>query len=292
MSSVATHSVSRELLLRQFRRVRRASIDMCRPLDAEAFRIQPIDDVSPPWWNLGHTSWFFVRNLLEPFGGRTEAEDADLDGVLTSYYVALGPRLARSRRGLLTRPTTAEIYAYRESVDRRVEELLTTIDEDRLEEIEFVLTVGVNHEQQHQELFYTEIKYILAQNPVPLRRPYLAVAAEPARTAPPREGRFVEFEGGLREFGHQGAGWCWDNELPVHRYYLHPFALSDRLATNGEYLEFIEDGGIRVERSYKYGVAEVDGLAADAGFAVRSHFFDHRRWFLDSLWQVPGPADP
>ena len=163
---------------------------MCRPLDAEMFRIQPADDVSPPWWNLGHTSWFFVRNAIQPFGGAGETEDADFDGVLNSYYVSLGPRLSRHRRGLLTRPTTEEIFAYRKSVDDRIEQLLRTIDEDRLEELAFALTVGLNHEQQHQELFYTEIKFILAQNPPQLRRPYCLALWNNRRC---RRGKFVSW---------------------------------------------------------------------------------------------------
>lgn len=233
----------RTVLLEHFRRVRQASVAMCHPLAPEMFRIQPMEDASPPWWSLGHTSWFFVRNVLQPFGGRWEPEDDEFDYVLNSYYASLGPRVSRYRRGLLTRPTTDEIYRYRASVDERVEDLLATVGDDRWDELAFVLTVGTNHEQQHQELFYTEIKCILAENPGNLRRPYLPSCREPREARPAREGRFVEFGGGLLEFGHQQPGWCWDNELPVHKQYLPPFALEDRLVTNREYLAFIDDGG-------------------------------------------------
>jgi len=243
MASVAVSSINRESLLTQYGRVRRASLEMCRPLAAEMFRIQPMDDVSPPWWNLGHTSWFFVRNVLQPFGGDLEPADAAFDDLLNSYYVSLGPRMPRGRRGLYTRPTTEEIFAYRQSVDRRVEALLTAVADDRLDELALVLTVGLHHEQQHQELFYTEIKYILAQNPRHLRRPYLPQLLEEQPLHRPRDDCFIEFAGGLVPFGHQEAGWCWHNELPVHRYYLYPFAICSRLVTNGEYLEFMEDGG-------------------------------------------------
>lgn len=241
--SVVRGEEVRERLCEQFRRVRQASVAMCRPLEPEMYRVQPMEDVSPPWWNLGHTTWFFVRNLLEPFGGQTEPRDDDFDYVLNSYYASLGPRIARAQRGWITRPTTQEIYDYRSSVDRRVERLVGSIDEERLEELAFVLTIGVNHEQQHQELFYTEIKYILAQNPPRLRQPYLP----PPRLTEPSPVRqamqYREFEGGLLEFGHGGATWCWDNERPVHKYYLPPFALADRLVTNAEYREFVDDGG-------------------------------------------------
>jgi len=241
----AAASASRETLRAQFRRVRQASIDMCRPLEPEMFRVQPAEEVSPPWWNLGHTSWFFARHALAPFGGLREPQDADLDYVLNSYYASLGERIARSRRGLLTRPTTAEIYAYRASVDRRVEALLTSIDVDRWAELEFILTVGMNHEQQHQELFYTEIKAILAQNPPPLRTAYLKQSASSLSSPMSADAQFIDLAGGLLEFGHNGPAWCWDNELPRHKYYLDPFALADRLATNRQYLAFIDDGGYR-----------------------------------------------
>ncbi len=237
--------LDRTALSERFRRVRQASIAMCHPLAPEMFRIQPMDDVSPPWWNLGHTSWFFVRNVLQPFGGRWEPEDDEFDYVLNSYYAALGPRVSRCRRGLLTRPTTEEIYRYRASVDERVEELLSTAGDDRWDELAFVLTVGIHHEQQHQELFYTEIKCILAENPRNLRQPYLPMSRDRRAPPAPREGCFIELAGGLFEFGHQQSGWCWDNELPVHKFYLLPFALESRLVTNAEYLAFIEDGGYR-----------------------------------------------
>lgn len=241
----AAQRSTRDELLARFRRVRAASIEMCRPLAAEVYRVQPAEEVSPPWWNLGHTSWFFVRGVLQPFGGRREPEDDELDFVLNSYYVSFGPKIARGQRGSLSRPTTAEIYAYRESVDRRVEDLLLKIDDQRLELLAFRLMVGMNHEQQHQELFYSEVKNILAQNPLPLRTAYFQPSTMSTPIAAPSKLRFVEFPGGLFEFGHAEPSWCWDNELPRHKHYLAPFALADRLATNGEYLAFMEDGGYR-----------------------------------------------
>ncbi len=219
-------------------------MEMCRPLDAEVFRIQPCEEASPPWWNLGHTSWFFARHVLEPFGGEQESRDVEFDEVLNSYYASLGEPIARSRRGLLTRPSTDEIFAYRASVNDRVKKLIMSIDDD-WPQLAFTLLVGIHHEQQHQELFYTEIKSILAQNPRHLRAAYLK-HSQPislADAAPTQQ--FTEFEGGLRQFGHAGTDWCWDNELPRHTYYLYAFALADRLVTNREYLAFMKDGGYR-----------------------------------------------
>ena len=126
-----------------------------------------------------------------------------------------------------------------------MEELIHRVDEERWSEFAFTLTVGINHEQQHQELFYTEIKYTLSQDPFPLRRPYRERNGEEETVSEPSasEVEMLPFAGGLLEFGNLEGGWCWDNELPVHRYYLHLFAIQNRMVTNGEYLEFIEDGG-------------------------------------------------
>ena len=245
MRSSAILTVDRGALLQHFRRVRQASIEMCCSLHPEDFRVQPMEDVSPPWWNLGHTSWFFARNALAAFGGEVAPEDAAYDYTLNSYYASLGPRLPRSRRGSISRPTTEEIYRYRQSVDRRVEALIETVDEDRLADLEFVVRIGIEHEQQHQELFYTEIKCILAGNPPNLRQPYRARPNEPVRPRTLGEPCFVAFDGGLFEFGHREEGWCWDNELPVHEFFLHPFFLQDRLVTTAEYQEFLADGGYR-----------------------------------------------
>src|SRR5262249_25408986 len=114
-------SFSREALLADYRRVRAASVEMCRPLTAWMDRVQPMEDVSPAWWNLGHTTWFFARNILQAFGGETAPQDADFDYVLNSYYAALGPRIARDRRGSTTFPSTDDVYRYRQSVDERME---------------------------------------------------------------------------------------------------------------------------------------------------------------------------
>ncbi|HEX5443560.1 MAG TPA: DinB family protein, partial [Pirellulales bacterium] len=170
---------------------------MCRPLDAEAFRIQPSEEVSPPWWNLGHTSWFFARNCLKPFDGVRESQDEDFEPLLNSYYVSLGERVARGRRGLLSRPTTAEVYAYRASVDRRIEQLVMSVGDDQWPELALALTIGIQHEQQHQELFFTEVKSILAQNPPHLRTAYRRQPRQLAPTAAVAGTRFIDYEGGL-----------------------------------------------------------------------------------------------
>ena len=245
-------SKRRESALAEFRRVRAASTAMCAPLRAEEYRLQPMADVSPPWWNLGHTSWFFVRNVLAVFGGQMTPEDEQLDYLLNSYYESLGQRLPRGQRGAISRPTTDEIYEYRASVDERVQALIESIDDDRLEAMLAVLSIGIQHEQQHQELFFTEIKFIRHQNIASLREPYIPTrggAAGLPCSAPldvaEQPPRFISFNSGLFEFGNLEGGWCWDNELPIHRQYLEPFAPANRLVTNREFREFIDDGGYK-----------------------------------------------
>jgi ergothioneine biosynthesis protein EgtB len=236
----------RDALLARFRRVRKASVAMCQPLSAEEFRMQTMPDVSPPWWNLGHTTWFFARNVLGKFGGPRIPADDELEYVLNSYYVSFGDRLPRDRRGSLSRPTTDEVMRYRASVDDRVERLIESADDNVLNEMLDVLRIGIEHEQQHQELFYTEIKHIRFQNPPALREAYAHPLPLEVGQGEPRDvADFIDFSGGLFEFGNSEGDWCWDNELPVHKQYLEPFALADRLVTNAEYLEFIDDGGYR-----------------------------------------------
>jgi ergothioneine biosynthesis protein EgtB len=232
--------VDRDALLDAYRSTRALTLELARPLRPEDWRVQSMSDVSPPWWNLGHTSWFFAKNVLEP-AGRYLPEDTRLEYVLNSYYEALGPRLRRDRRGLVTRPTNAEVLAFRASVDERLEELLRSAPEGATD-LDFQVTLGIQHEQQHQELLLTEVKHILGSNVPELREPYHE--ASPGRRRSP-DLDWVPVDAGLHDFGNLEGGWCWDNELAVHRAWLDGFALASRLVTNREYLEFIADGGYR-----------------------------------------------
>lgn len=222
-----------QTLFEKYRAIRAKTDELVRPLAQEEYRIQSMLDVSPPWWMLGHTSWFFARNVLRDAGLETE-HDRAYDYLLNSYYARLGARLPRGDRGRITSPSTDEIKAYRRSVDERI----ATIANDPA--IAAVLTVGVNHEQQHQELFVTEIKHIRFQNPAALRNAYVA-GVESQTAARPLS--FLAIEGGLHEFGNLEGGWGWDNELGVHKAWVEPLEIADRLVTNGEYLEFMKDGG-------------------------------------------------
>jgi ergothioneine biosynthesis protein EgtB len=234
----------RERLLARFGEVQRQFAVLCKPLTVEEHRVQPIVEASPPWWSVMHTSWFYARNILQELGEYLPL-DRRYDTLLNSYYHALGPYLDQGRRGKLSEPGNVEAYAYRDAVRQRMERLILHIDEKRLARLEFLLEIGVNHEEQHMELLLTEVKRLKAENPLlELRRPY--VDAPPAgRAKDPGAPRFIPFGGGCYEFGNLEGGWCWDNELAVHRHCLRDFALQNRLVTNGEYLEFIEDGGYK-----------------------------------------------
>jgi ergothioneine biosynthesis protein EgtB len=234
--------VDRDELLNRYLETRSLSVDLCRPLHPEDYRIQSMPDVSPPWWNLGHTTWFFAKNILEPFG-RYEAGDAKLEFVMNSYYESLGPRIRRDHRGLVTRPSNDEVYSFRRSVDARVEELIRAASEGDLERLRFLVVTGIQHEQQHQELLVTELKHILGSNVPELREAYRPAPASDSHGAPAAS--WVGFAEGLQEIGNVEGGWCWDNEMPVHRAWLDGFALMNRLVTNAEYLEFMADGGYR-----------------------------------------------
>lgn len=231
-----------EKLMERWKKIRQASLSMCAPLTIEQCRIQPCIEVSPPWWVLAHTSWFFARNLLQRFGQKPTKEDQLFDFILNSYYTLLGPRLERARRGCMSRPTMEEVYAYRQSIDTRVEQLAKKIGPKDRDAFFKIMEIGLQHEQQHQELFYTEIKFILYQNPPGLRVPYKKMRRKKP-TSKSTKAKFVPIEGGLHHFGNSGEIWGWDNEYPIHRYFLEDFSLQNRLVTNGEYLQFIEDGG-------------------------------------------------
>ncbi|WP_346318510.1 ergothioneine biosynthesis protein EgtB [Chitinophaga sp. YIM B06452] len=223
-------------LLQQYRNVRKWTEDICRPLQKEDYVVQPVEFVSPPKWHLGHTTWFFETLLLKPFlPGYTEY-DPNFNFVFNSYYESLGARVIRTQRGNLSRPTVEEIYRYRAYVDSAMEQLL---EAPLAPEAEIILVLGCNHEQQHQELLWYDIKYILGHNP--LFPAYSEDDRSEHAAAQPKG--FTEMPGGVYEAGFSGPGFCYDNELGRHKVYLQPYAIANGLVTNGEYIEFIRSGG-------------------------------------------------
>lgn len=230
-----------EDIAQRFKIVRQHSIDICRPLFAEDYVVQPILDVSPPKWHLGHSTWFFETFILESFHKNYRTYHKDYSFIFNSYYESVGDRVFRADRGNITRPTVEEVYKYRKYVDDAMEDFFdnTTEISDRLS---YVLEIGLQHEQQHQELMITDIKYILGHNP--LFPAYLNEAGNNGQSPDPAlTEHYLEFEEGIFEIGGKEPGFKFDNELGVHKVYLHPYKVLDRLITNGEYKEFMEAGG-------------------------------------------------
>lgn len=228
-----------EVLAARYSHVRRVSVEICEPLETEDYVVQSMPDTSPAKWHLAHTSWFFEQFLLKPLLTGYRAFHPDFEYLFNSYYQTVGRMHERPQRGLLTRPTVKEVLSYRAHVDEHMQKLLRSRSED--DQLLSITTLGLNHEQQHQELIFTDIMHLFSRNP--LLPAYKVAAEEATDVAAPMH--FISFDGGIREIGASGKHFCFDNELPRHRALLEPYALADRLATNGEYLEFIRDGGYR-----------------------------------------------
>ncbi len=219
--------------------VRRRSLQLAEPLSDEDCGAQSMPDASPVKWHLAHTTWFFETFLLEPREAAFVPFDAAFRVLFNSYYNGVGARHPRPQRGLLTRPGMREVRAYRANVDARMMRLLAAQPGDA--DLSALVELGLQHEQQHQELILTDVLHLLAQSPLyPAYQGGVSVAARPARAL-----EWIAFDGGLADIGFDGAGFCFDNELPRHRVYLQPFSLSSHLVTNGEFLAFIDAGGYR-----------------------------------------------
>ena len=269
--------------LRAYQRVRAASEALCTPLEREDYVVQSMDDVSPPKWHLAHVSWFFEAFLLTPFLKGYRTLDPAYDFLFNSYYDAVGERHPRPRRGMLTRPSLDHVLAFRAHVDAAMEELLGTDVEPAVAEL---VTLGIHHEQQHQELFLTDILHLFAQNPLkPAFRP-----SEPrAMTAPATPLTWHRFEAGLIHMGHEGEGFHYDCEAPRHQTYVYPFELASRTVTNGEWISFIEDGGYDQTRFWLS-----DGWAARQAQGWQAPLYWHRRdgeWWTMTL-RGAQPVDP
>jgi len=202
-------------------------------------------DVSPTKWHLAHTTWFFETFILKKWMTGYQPEIPEYAYLFNSYYNAAGDMHRRDLRGLISRPTVAEAMRYRAGIDDKIDNLISGADENLFREIEPILILGINHEQQHQELLVTDIKHVFAQNPLyPVFRSANSAARQtPVRLGPVAPYQFVDFDEAVIEIGHDGKGFSYDNEAPRHRALIPAFSLADRLVTNGEYLEFMEDGG-------------------------------------------------
>jgi ergothioneine biosynthesis protein EgtB len=225
----------------RYQLVRRQTEALCEPLSTEDYVVQSMPEVSPTKWHLAHTSWFFETFLLKPYKRGYREFDPNFSYLFNSYYNAIGDRHCRQNRGQLSRPTVGEIYAYRAHVDEHMLSLLIDGDVAHAEEVASVLEIGLHHEQQHQELMLTDIKHVFWVNP--LRPAYIERATR--GTTSGGASQWMAVIGGLREIGHDGKGFAFDNEGPRHQEYVAPFEIASRLVTNGQFKQFILDGGYR-----------------------------------------------
>ncbi|MFV8226195.1 ergothioneine biosynthesis protein EgtB [Christiangramia aquimixticola] len=229
--------LSQQELINLFRETREKSEEICSFLETEDYVVQPIENVSPPKWHLGHTTWFFEEFVLKKYAEGHQLYDKNTAYVFNSYYESVGEKVIRTNRGNLSRPTVSWIYDFRKYVTKQVLNLLenNSLSDEALSVIE----IGCHHEKQHQELLYTDIKYILGNNPL------FPVYNDQFRENPVQDfdQEWINIEEGIYEIGHKTNDFCYDNEQGVHKTYLHDFSISNKLVTNREYLEFMESGG-------------------------------------------------
>ncbi|WP_058047989.1 ergothioneine biosynthesis protein EgtB [Janthinobacterium sp. Ant5-2-1] len=234
------------MLIDHYNKVRQHSLLLAEPLSDEDCGAQSMPDASPVKWHLAHTTWFFETFILESMEAAFAPFHPAFRVLFNSYYNGVGEKHPRAQRGLLTRPGMAQVRAYRANVDARIARLLAgELARDERERLTMLLALGLEHEQQHQELLLTDVKHLLAQSALfPAYLDNVDGASPPARQAA-QPTAWLAFDGGLAQIGHAGDGFCFDNELPRHPQYVAPFELASALVTNGEFLAFIEAGGYR-----------------------------------------------
>ena len=223
-------------LLQLFKKTRSESTALCEPLEIEDYIPQPVDFASPPKWHLSHSTWFFEEMILKKFVPDYKVFNPHFGFLFNSYYQTLGDRAIRTERGTITRPTVAEVLEYRKYVDQHIENLLENHDDRELKEL---VVLGINHEQQHQELLITDLKHTFSYNPIhPVyKKGFNLTSQTNAITG------WVKVEEGIFEIGYNGKDFHFDNEKGHHKVFLHDFEISKSLVTNGEYLQFMEAGG-------------------------------------------------
>lgn len=257
-------------LATRFRAVRDRTVALCEPLEVEDFVVSSMPDVSPTKWHLAHTSWFFETFLLAAHEPAYASPNPRYAFLFNSYYVQAGERHCRAQRGLVTRPTVSEVFDYRAFVDAAVMRLCDRIGGDQDHPAWPIIELGIHHEQQHQELLLTDIKHVFWMNPL---RPAYGNRVRPA--APPGAMTWHAHDAGVRQVGHAGRGFAFDNEGPAHRVFAEAFRVASRLVTNGEYLQFMEDGGYRRPE-----------LWLSNGWAT----LRERQWVAPMYWERSGSA--
>ena len=276
-------------LMQRYAETRGISERLCDNMATEDYVIQSTADASPIKWHLAHVTWFFEAFILAPHDPTYKPLDAQYNYLFNSYYNAIGAQFSRPRRGHLSRPTVQEIYAYRHHVDHKMMDFLRRQGDGDLKGIGPLVILGLHHEQQHQELMATDIKHLLAMNP--LQPTLYPRPADPRPQGVPAL-EWLPYEAGLYEIGYAGNAFHFDNEAPRHRVYVHAFELGSRLVTNAEYLAFMEDGGYqRPELWLSLGWTTVcDRVQALHG---RDPFDKPLYWFrTDAVWMQYTLAGP
>ena len=225
-------------LLDFFLETRKHTENICKPLEIEDYVVQPIEDVSPPKWHLGHSTWFFEEFILKPHASDYKIFNDDFSFVFNSYYESVGKRVVRSDRGNLSRPSVEKVYAYRDHVTKAIKNLFVETQSKKLNDL---LEIGIHHEKQHQELLLTDIKFILGNNPL------LPVYSDGVQEYPieTHKREWIRVDEGIYGIGHPSDDFCYDNELGRHKVYLHPYEIANKLVTNSEYMAFIDAGSYK-----------------------------------------------
>ena len=223
-----------------FSRTRKATLELCEPLERDDYMVQATPDTSPPKWHLGHTTWFFDNFILKPFSKGYRPVDPDYGFIFNSYYETVGSYVPKPSRNTISRPSLEKVLQYREATENEILDIIEAGDTDSRSEILERIILGINHEQQHQELLLMDIKrnFYASRSRPPYRE-------NTGKLQDPGPVKWLEFQSGIHEIGFHGEGFAFDNETPRHIELIHPFSLADRPVTNGEFLEFIEDGGYR-----------------------------------------------
>jgi ergothioneine biosynthesis protein EgtB len=257
--------------LEKYTEVRKYTEQICEPLLTEDYVVQPIVDVSPPKWHIGHVTWFFETYILKNFMKGYAEFDPQYNYVFNSYYETVGARVIRTDRGNLSRPTVEDVYKYRKYVDDAMVQFLNAPLSKEAEEI---LILGFNHEQQHQELLLTDIKYILGNNP--LFPAYKKSENKNDNVGSKNENDFINIDGGVYEIGYDGDGFCFDNELKRHKVYLDDFSISKNMVTNKEFFAFMKEGGYT-----NFNFWHADGWEWVKSNQISAPLYWH---FIDNKW--------
>jgi ergothioneine biosynthesis protein EgtB len=242
-SPALSRGADRSAVSRRFHEVRSHSLALAAPLSAEDQCVQSMPDASPTKWHLAHTTWFFEAVVLARHLPGWQPFDPRWLHLFNSYYEALGSRHPRPQRGMLTRPALEQVHRYRARVEAGVERLIDAVADPAWPEVASLVELGLQHEQQHQELILTDILHALWCNP--LLPAYQPPSGQPLRLATSTTTGWIEGPNGAVEIGHAGEGFAFDNETPRHTAWLRPYRIADRLVTCGEYADFVADGGYR-----------------------------------------------